>query len=547
MMKLPLGKCYSSIVLLGLFLGFNLNLHAQISNMEVVPAGSAIDRGTILGDTSGGGANCAEDTSCAMKIDLKVFCYGSNLRQIGTALDPKKDVVSTITLTKSGTSKVAKTFRIVFPADLTYGEESMVTCSVPAGASTKFNAGNPKYPVDSYTYSAASCDIMLSNTGKAEDQVKVGRVNLSFDVSKQSDYKIFYFESTPATKLQIDAPYDKSAEWESLLTQVSSGINSKVIQCKRYFEMPPAGAKMDSYKHTMSATRIECLFPTLVKDKFTPMVKIYPDSTGTTELSADQVTKYVSLNNIVLQFSKGGALALESVQPTFDDTKKQVTSSPAVSVSFSQSGTAISVNEKERAWGSSAADYTTLKLLYGLPGGLGFCGGYVSPLMIFLGEKRPIFTGQTSFPLYPDVKRIYWPEPGYAEAFFLALPKGKKKEILSGDQLFGQNKLFANGFEALKIHDKNKDDKIDAKDAIFKKLVLWNDFNGDGKSERGEIYPLSKKGIVEINLKYKSFQYHFDRRATYRERSTVSYRDPKNKTELKTADIIDVWFSAYSE
>lgn len=78
--------------------------------------------------------------------------------------------------------------------------------------------------------------------------------------------------------------------------------------------------------------------------------------------------------------------------------------------------------------------------------------------------------------------------------------------INNGAELFGQGTLLengthaANGFAALAQFDANHDGKIDAKDAVFKELLVWRDANGDGISQATELLSMQKLGIVSFNL-----------------------------------------------
>ena len=80
--------------------------------------------------------------------------------------------------------------------------------------------------------------------------------------------------------------------------------------------------------------------------------------------------------------------------------------------------------------------------------------------------------------------------------------------IDSGRELFGSETLLsngqkaANGFEALKDLDTNHDGKIDATDAAFSELRLWQDANGNGRTDAGELLTLEQAGVQSINLAY---------------------------------------------
>lgn len=173
----------------------------------------------------------------------------------------------------------------------------------------------------------------------------------------------------------------------------------------------------------------------------------------------------------------------------------------------------------------------------------GFCGGYYSPLMLFTDEKRPQFTAVSHFPLNPAGSPVYWPEAGSPGAL-LVYDKAGNGKITKADQLFGGGGLsgFENGFDALAALDKNRDNVIDAKDPVYKKLFLWKDKNANGVSEKGELTSLADAGIVSIDLKYQRRSIHeIAQRAELREESTYTYRTKDGK--LRKGTVIDVWFA----
>lgn len=79
-------------------------------------------------------------------------------------------------------------------------------------------------------------------------------------------------------------------------------------------------------------------------------------------------------------------------------------------------------------------------------------------------------------------------------------------KIDTGAELFGDftrlpnGKLAGNGYTALAALDDNADGLIDANDAAFAELKLWQDRNQDGISQADELTSLSDAGIASLNL-----------------------------------------------
>ncbi|MCV6547274.1 MAG: hypothetical protein OIF56_08350, partial [Cohaesibacter sp.] len=71
-------------------------------------------------------------------------------------------------------------------------------------------------------------------------------------------------------------------------------------------------------------------------------------------------------------------------------------------------------------------------------------------------------------------------------------------------QIDGISEVFGNGqrdgFEELADYDSNKDRIIDAKDAEFSELRLWQDKNGNGSVDAGELKTLGELGIKSLAL-----------------------------------------------
>lgn len=80
-------------------------------------------------------------------------------------------------------------------------------------------------------------------------------------------------------------------------------------------------------------------------------------------------------------------------------------------------------------------------------------------------------------------------------------------KITSGKELFGHVDLngketFKNGYEKLSHYfDKDGDGKVQGEE--LKGLKIWEDRNGDGITQQGELVELAKHGISQLNTNYK--------------------------------------------
>ena len=134
-----------------------------------------------------------------------------------------------------------------------------------------------------------------------------------------------------------------------------------------------------------------------------------------------------------------------------------------------------------------------------------------------------------------------WPE---AATPWLALDLDRSGSIETGRELFGSGTMLSsgkrasNGFLALGELDDNGDGRIDITDSRFVDLVLWADEDADKAATFDELQPLAMRGILSIELDYRS-----DRRCDERgncgvERAAFTYIAAGG--DVREGEVVDI-------
>ena len=117
-------------------------------------------------------------------------------------------------------------------------------------------------------------------------------------------------------------------------------------------------------------------------------------------------------------------------------------------------------------------------------------------------------------------------------------------QIDDGSELFGDQTILsdgekaANGFEALADLDSNQDGVFDGDDEAFGEVKVWQDKNGNGVVDDGELKTLNEAGITSINLNYEHQSVTDEHGNAHSQTGTFT------RTDGTSGTITDVWFDA---
>ncbi|MTV41158.1 SdrD B-like domain-containing protein [Duganella radicis] len=119
---------------------------------------------------------------------------------------------------------------------------------------------------------------------------------------------------------------------------------------------------------------------------------------------------------------------------------------------------------------------------------------------------------------------------------FLAIDSNGNGQIDDISELFG-GVSKGSGFAKLASYDSNNDGLVDAHDALFASLLVWQDANSDGKTDAGELFSLAQAGVASLKVAYTELPFVDENNNLHLERSSVTLSNGK------TADMTDVYFN----
>jgi hypothetical protein len=121
---------------------------------------------------------------------------------------------------------------------------------------------------------------------------------------------------------------------------------------------------------------------------------------------------------------------------------------------------------------------------------------------------------------------------------FLAFDKDGNGKIDSRAELFGGG--VGQGFAKLESFDSNRDGLINAQDARFGKLKVWQDKNSDGMTDCNELFSLGDVGIVSLKVAYTS-DFTLDA-----QQNILGERSLATTSTGKTTDLVNTYFQVAS-
>jgi len=123
---------------------------------------------------------------------------------------------------------------------------------------------------------------------------------------------------------------------------------------------------------------------------------------------------------------------------------------------------------------------------------------------------------------------------------FLAVDRNGNGSIDSINELFG-GLAKGSGFAQLAAYDSNGDGVVDARDANFAELRIWQDANANHQTDAGELMTLAQAGIISLKLAFTELPFLDKQGNLHLERSSATMADGR------TNDMTDVYFSVSAD
>jgi hypothetical protein len=119
---------------------------------------------------------------------------------------------------------------------------------------------------------------------------------------------------------------------------------------------------------------------------------------------------------------------------------------------------------------------------------------------------------------------------------FLAVDIDGDGKVTSVAELFGGYSK-GDGFAKLESFDSNGDGFVDAKDAAFGDLRVWQDLNGNHQTDDGELRSLSEAGVASLKVDFVELPAIDEQGNLHLERSSATLADGSS------IDMADVYFN----
>jgi len=118
---------------------------------------------------------------------------------------------------------------------------------------------------------------------------------------------------------------------------------------------------------------------------------------------------------------------------------------------------------------------------------------------------------------------------------FLAVDANGNGKIDDIHELFGGNK--GEGFAKLATYDSNGDGFVNASDADFSKLLVWQDANSNHQTDAGELISLTDAGIASLTVSFTELPFLDAQQNLHLERSSATL------TDGQSVNMTDVYFN----